>query len=480
MSETSRNLRIGIVVSIALVSMMLFLFFIGSKQKLFSRKNEYLVQLDTVSGLAEGNPVNLSGVSIGIIKDITLPLDPKNRLVRIVILVDRKYQERIRGDSRARLKKLGLIAADSYIDISPGTERYPELEPGSLIPSAKQTNVDQLIGQGEDLVDNFVEISYSLKNILGRVDRGEGLLGELTTQPKTKQRLTDTFMATLNKTNGLLDEAQHGQGLIGRLLSDKEYADQLTGSLTSSAQSLQSVLANLQRSFDSGQGALPLLLNDPASKQKVIALIENLRLTSERLALLTESFQNGRGLVPRLLNDRPYADQTLEEFQTLVHRLNETARKLDEGEGSAGRLIADPSVYESINDILIGINESSMLRWLVRSRQQKGIARRYKTESHGKVPAAVTPVPKGSEKGKEKDQKAPPASQPGAENPAAAPPSTTPSVAEPAVPPSTTTSGSSVAPSEAAPPPATEAAPPATQTVVPPPTSSTMTQALSS
>jgi len=28
-------------------------------------------------------------------------------------------------------------------------------------------------------------------------------------------------------------------------------------------------------------------------------------------------------------------------------------------------------VYESINDILIGINESKLLRWLIRNRQQK-------------------------------------------------------------------------------------------------------------
>jgi|GEM_PF-288951 len=475
MNETSRNLRIGVVVTVALVSLMLFLFFIGSKQKLFSRKNEYFVKLDTVSGLAEGNPVQLSGVSIGIVKDITLPSDPKVRLVSITVLVDRKYEERIRGDSRARLKKLGLIAADSYIDISPGTERYPQLEPESLIPSAKQTNVDQLIGQGEDLVDNFVEISYSLKNVLGRVDRGEGLLGELTTQPKTKERLTDTFMATLNKTNGLLDEAQHGKGLVGRLISDKEYADGLTSSLTTSAQSLQSVLANIQRSFDSGQGTIPALLNDPAGKQKVLALIENLRLTSERLALVTDSFQNGPGLVPRLLNDKPYADQTLQEFQTLVHRLNETARKLDEGEGSAGRLIADPSVYESINDILIGINESSMLRWLIRSRQKKGIERRYKTESSEGTGAPSSSAPAKSKSAPKRDRKVSPAPPskgdlPKAETGPPAVPPTAPTESAPAPGFSAVAPGSSsgaAPPTETAPPPVTTTAPPPAMTPEP-------------
>jgi hypothetical protein len=99
MSTTARNVRIGLVVTLALLSLMVTLFFIGSNQKLFSRKNEYFVQLETVSGLAEGNPVQLSGVNIGIVRDIRLPQDPKNRQVQITVSVDRKFAERIRGDS---------------------------------------------------------------------------------------------------------------------------------------------------------------------------------------------------------------------------------------------------------------------------------------------------------------------------------------------------------------------------------------------
>ena len=54
---------------------------------------------------------------------------------------------------------------------------------------------------------------------------------------------------------------------------------------------------------------------------------------------------------------------------------------MNSGQGTAGKLISDPSVYESINDILIGINESKMLRWLIRNRQQKGIEKRYDSKT---------------------------------------------------------------------------------------------------
>jgi phospholipid/cholesterol/gamma-HCH transport system substrate-binding protein len=386
------TIRVGALVTAAAVVLMVFLFFIGSEQKIFSRKNEYKVRLDTVSGLAEGNPVKISGVTVGVVRDIYLPRDPKQKDVDITLMVDRKYADRIRADSRARLKKLGLLSGDSYIDISPGSPRFDALAAGSTIPAARQTNVDQLISSGEDLVDNLVQISYSMKNILSRVDRGEGLLGEITSAPETKQRITDTFLTTLNKTNAILKHVESGKGTVGRLVYDDLFAERLTGNLMQSAAALQSVAANVQRSFESGNGALPALLNDPEGRKKVMELVDNLRITSANLATFTTSMQKGEGLIPRLLNDKVVGDQAMTEFSSLVHQLNDAVTKLNTGNGTAGKLINDPSVYESINDILIGINESKMLRWLIRNRQERGIQKRVDMEQQIAPPPSIPPV----------------------------------------------------------------------------------------
>src|SRR5436309_9966409 len=317
-----KTIRVGLLVSAAALVLMVFLFFIGSEQKVFARKNEYKVKFDTVSGLAEGNPVKISGVTVGVVRDIYLPRDPRQKDVDIQLMVDRKYADRIRGDSRARLKKLGLLAGDSYIDISPGSPRFEALEPGSIIPAARQTNVDQLISSGEDLVDNLVQISYSMKNILGRVDRGEGLIGELTTAPETKQRMTDTFLTTLNKTNAILGHVESGKGLVGRLVYDDAYATSLTGSIQESARSLQTLVADVQGSLKSGEGMIPALLSDPEGKEHVYDLVDNLRTTTANLSTISTAYQTGQGLVPRLLNDKTYGDQALNEFTGLLHQLN--------------------------------------------------------------------------------------------------------------------------------------------------------------
>jgi len=371
-----KSIRVGVLVSASLIVLMAFLFFIGSDQKIFARKNEYNVQLENVTGLAEGNPVRMSGVTIGVIRDIFLPHDPKLRNVRIQLMVDRKYSDRIRGDSRARLKKLGLLTGDTFIEITPGNPRFPMLEPGSIIPAQKQTNVDQLISSGEDLVDNLVQISYSMKNILARVDRGEGLIGELTSSPETKQRVTDTLLTTLNKTNAILAHVESGHGVVGKLVYDDKFGDQLTGELAGAAASLHAVASHLQAGFDSGNGTIPALMTDPEGKKKIFELLDNLRTTSANLAAFSATLQNGQGILPRVLNDKAYGDQALGEFQQLLQQLNDTVAKINNGQGTAGKFIADPSVYESINDILIGINESKLLRWLIRNRQQAGIQKR--------------------------------------------------------------------------------------------------------
>jgi len=107
-----KSLRVGFLVTVAAVIFMVGLFFIGSEQKIFARKQEYTVRLDNVTGLAQGNPVKISGVTVGVIRDINLPRDPKKKDVDITLMVDKKYADRIRTDSRARLKKLGLLPGE--------------------------------------------------------------------------------------------------------------------------------------------------------------------------------------------------------------------------------------------------------------------------------------------------------------------------------------------------------------------------------
>jgi hypothetical protein len=97
--------------------------------------------------------------------------------------------------------------------------------------------------------------------------------------------------------------------------------------------------------------------------------------------------------------------------------LNSVSEKLSNGGGTVPKLINDPHIYDSVNDILIGIDDSWMLRWLIRNRQKTGIKHRYheardekkEEEGEGRAPAPRTST---DEKQSEKPDPTPPALPP--------------------------------------------------------------------
>ena len=59
---------------------------------------------------------------------------------------------------------------------------------------------------------------------------------------------------------------------------------------------------------------------------------------------------------------------------------------------SGAKLINDPDVYRAVDNLVIGVNESKLLRWLIRSRQKKGIKAQVRDEVD-RLEEAGEPVP---------------------------------------------------------------------------------------
>ena len=145
--------------------------------------------------------------------------------------------------------------------------------------------------------------------------------------------------------------------------------------------------------LESGSGALPALLDDPATKQKMDATLDGLVKATESLSVVADDLRSGDGLLPKLIHDPEYGRKVSQDLEQLIERLNLVATRLTEGDGTVAQLINDPEVYAAVKDILVGVNESKMLRWLIRNRQQKGIEKRYREELQQQGEEAETPPP---------------------------------------------------------------------------------------
>ncbi len=131
----SREIKVGVLVLAALVILMVGTFLIGEKSNLFVRKNRYFVRFESVSGLGTGSPVQLNGVNVGDVTEIVLPRDVTKTLLTVWVSVDRNYQGRIRRDSVAAIKTLGLLG-DKYIEITSGSAASEVVPSGGQIFAA--------------------------------------------------------------------------------------------------------------------------------------------------------------------------------------------------------------------------------------------------------------------------------------------------------------------------------------------------------
>jgi phospholipid/cholesterol/gamma-HCH transport system substrate-binding protein len=379
-----RELKVGLVVGAAIAVLAVAVFLISKDDRLLGRKARYFIHFENVSGLASGNPVQLNGVNVGTVQDVVLPEDMGENQITVWIAVSRRYAERIRTDSAARIKTLGLLG-DKYIALNSGSPEFPQIQPGSEIPTAQQTNVDQLIASGEDVMQNVVGISHSLSRILTRMDRGEGLLGRLTVDSPESEKMRGSLSSTLDSIQRFTQQVEEGRGPLGRMINDQK----LGNDFATAVARLNTTLGK----FETGQGALPALLDDPATRTKLDSALDSLSAAATSLSETAKDLEEGDGLLPRLLHDEEYGRELSEELRRMINNLNLVSERLAHGEGTAAQLINDPEVYQAVKDIMVGVNESAMLRWLIRNRQKAGIEKRYEEERRKEgEPTPATPT----------------------------------------------------------------------------------------
>ncbi|HEY3350986.1 MAG TPA: MlaD family protein [Thermoanaerobaculia bacterium] len=377
--------RVGVILFASFILLAGALLFIGGTKGFFVRRTSYFARFPNSQGLLPGNQVRLAGVVVGAVRNIDVPRAPGQDLT-MHFDIERKYQHLVKTDSRAEIKTIGLLG-DKYLEVTPGSPDKPDLDPDHEIIAFRGAELDKILAGSGDLVDNVVAISKSLKNILGRTEKGEGFLGEITSESKNGAELSKSLRQTLDNLNGLVVDVRQGRGLVGRLLHDEKAADDVLAELKGATASLNRILATVEKGTATGEGLVPALLSDPEGKKKFFAMVDSLKTTADGLASFSKDLSGGSGLLPKLVKDEAFAKDFTNDLKKLSSHLANVAAKLDSSDGTAGRLIADPAVADAINDILVGINESKTLRWLVRDRQKAGIQKRYEDVQKAPVPA---------------------------------------------------------------------------------------------
>jgi phospholipid/cholesterol/gamma-HCH transport system substrate-binding protein len=364
--DRARAARVGLLVAVALAVLAGFVLTLSSRTSLFSGRTRYVARFSSIQGLAEGAEVRYIGVPVGTVESVELAPEPASSDVVVHLALRDHVASRIDGEVVAEIRTNGPLG-DKLIEL-----RRPAVPPGEPLPEGSEIATKappDIFGAGGDLLENVRSISASLDTITGRLVAGEGVVGRLLKDKEYGDRVLTDLEVTIAEVREIVDAAKDGRNLLGTLLSDERLATDVQGSIQRSLASLESISRRIER----GEGALGQLTRDDSELSRAVSDLsvaaKNFRETSERVS-------KKEGLIYRLTADTEYGDAVAADLRSTLAHASSIARKIDEGEGSAGMLLNDPGVYTGVNDVVSGIERSWFVKLILRRKQKKGFEAR--------------------------------------------------------------------------------------------------------
>jgi len=296
------KLKVGIVGTIAFLTVFFAVMFAGNIEKLFVPRVMITAMADDVKGLREGSPVWFSGVEIGAVKSIEFTMQQKVRFAMQLSADSLKY---LKTDSRANIMTLGLLG-DKYVEITLGSKDAPTLKPGEMLSGSTQVEINDVVQTSQasiaritDFIGKLTEATNELKALTGKID--------------------------------------HGKGTVGRLLNeDNIYVD-----LSSSVEDVKLFAETLK----SSEGTLNKLIKDPSLYDRFQRASESLDTFSQRLA-------SSEGTLNKLIEDK----RLYENVTAASGKLNVILEKIDRGDGLAGSLVSDDELSKELKSALKELN----------------------------------------------------------------------------------------------------------------------------
>jgi len=357
-TTASTRLRVGIFVLVALTIGAGIAFAIGAQENVFAAKTTYYAIFRDVGGLQKGNTVRVAGVNVGSVTNVVIGesgsievyfriIDDAAHLVRgdanVVVPPDDPEQPSV-----ASIGTKGLLG-DRVIEVSVGSDEYPEWDPDEPIPVAVGGGIMALAER------TLIEAEGTAHNL------------RLATDPFADQQFSNDLKETarnIAKASGMLAS---GEGTIGALMTDEELARDVKGAVKNlrsagkQATELGSNLNRITEEIQNGDGTAHALFYGTEGTEA----IENIRDTFGQLNQILTDVREGDGAINQLIYGE-LGDSFMTNLQNASDDIAHLTNEMREGKGTIGALLTDPSVYEDIKRLVGDLERNDILKALVR------------------------------------------------------------------------------------------------------------------
>jgi len=301
MSSISAEAKVGLFVLAALIILGYMSFRVGEYG--FGLKKGYPVNVvfDNATGLEKDASVQIAGVEVGRVDNISLK-DGK-ALVTLRMLPSVKLEE----DVKAKIKSYGILG-DKYVDIVPGTKGETYIRAGGdIVRTEQQADLDKLLRELGYIASDVMKVTSSLKDVVAS-EKGEANLkaiientrsitenlNRVVTQNDEKLNLMVTNLgeasAEMRKAftalNSIVERIDSGEGTIGQLVENRDVFDNLNQTLAS--------IRDITDKINEGEGTIGKLINDEDTVDNLNASLKSLEKSMdgiERYVSKSEQFK---------------------------------------------------------------------------------------------------------------------------------------------------------------------------------------------
>ena len=314
------KLKIGLIVSLALLTLLIAIFFAGNIQEIFSPKAVLKIQFKDVKGLRKGAPVWIFGTEVGSVKKISL--SPAHGAI-VSISINREALDFLKKDARATVMSMGLLG-DKYVELSSGSPEAERIRPKEMIQGVSQIEFTEVMETAAVSIGKMGEFITKLDTLLTKLETG-GTIAKLFSDPTVYDNLEKTSR-TLSR---LVTDIRDSQGTLKKVIEDPSLYDKMLAAA--------STIEELSRRINETPGTLKKLVEDPSLYDKMLAAVSTIEELSRRMS-------ETPGTLKKLVEDPSLYNKTLD----VVSSFEEFGRKLSGSSGTLNKLLEDPSLYDRI------------------------------------------------------------------------------------------------------------------------------------
>lgn len=266
-----------------------------------------VADFEDASGLPVGSRVMVAGLPVGEIEST----DIVGRKARVTMRIRRDVEA---WDNAVAMKKSASLLGDFYIEIDPGT-------PESIDAEGRRVENERL--RDGDRIERVVE-AVSPEDLMREVEE---------TMPRVDEVLVSVRDLSEDVRGLVRGPIANMASRLEELVQDEsETLEAILASTEASAQNVEVITREIRAAAD-------------GADRRVDDILTNVESASSEA---DELMQAARGEVEdtgEAVRDR------LDQTEDLLHHSSEVARKVDEDEGTLGRLVNDPTIADNVAQI---------------------------------------------------------------------------------------------------------------------------------